>query len=359
MRGCVVQLRKVLHIGKNSEFPIKDKRTVMDIKDVTIDPELESFLPPLVSDERKELKAQIERDGFTDPLIVWQNHGDVIDGHNRYRIWQELGSDPDKAPEIIEKKFADKAAVMEWMYKRQDGRRNWTAAQKTMVALKMKPAIEERAKNNKVESGKATGRGNKKVSPTLAKPLDTREEIAKLAGVSHGTVSKVEAVLAEGTPEVKAAMESGEISANAAYKATKGKPSAGPSFNPAEFDDAVQSDEPSSTDSNMPKHLVQVLEGVKAYKSLQREVSLLYGKVETLAKEPVGSYIQLQEVEQHIKQVKADLKAYSFGDNCPTCQNKPAKSCQRCKGRGWLAHAQMGQLSDIDKAWLKENSVKP
>lgn len=137
-----------------------------------------------------------------------------------------------------------------------------------------------------------------------------------------------------------------------------GKPSGGTTFDPSEFDPDIEpEDREVSTDD--PKHLTGVLAGLKQYKSLQREVSLLYGKVAALAKEPIGSFIQLQEIERHIEQVKADLKAYSFGDNCPTCQNKPAKSCQRCKGRGWIAHAQMGQLSDIDKDWLKTNSVKP
>ena len=32
-----------------------------------------------------------------------------------------------KAPEIVEKRFADRAAVMQWMYQRQDSRRYWTA----------------------------------------------------------------------------------------------------------------------------------------------------------------------------------------------------------------------------------------
>lgn len=136
-----------------------------------------------------------------------------------------------------------------------------------------------------------------------------------------------------------------------------GKPSGGTTFDPSEFDPDVEPEE-REVSAETPKHLTGVLAGRKEYASLKREVSLLYGKVEALAKLPIGSYIQLQEIQRHIDQVKADLKAYSFGDNCPTCRNKPAKSCQRCKGRGWIAQSQMGQLSDIDKDWLKENSAK-
>jgi hypothetical protein len=139
---------------------------------------------------------------------------------------------------------------------------------------------------------------------------------------------------------------------------SNGRPSAGTSFDPSEFDPDVESGKAESRD-DIPKHLAGVLAGVAQYKALQREVSLIYGKVESLAKLPIGSYIQLQEIETHIKQVKADLKAYSFGDNCPLCQNKPKEKCERCKGRGWLAHSQMGRLSDFDKQWLETNSVKP
>lgn len=341
---------------------------MLSITDVAIDPELESFLPPLSAEERNELKAQIERDGFTDPIIVWQHHGYVIDGHNRYRIWQELGSDPDHAPDIMEKKFSDKAAVMEWMFKRQSGRRNWTAAQKAIVALKMKPAIEEKAAQNREERGgrppkentpKTKGKKLPQNSAAVSEKIETRKELAKIAGVSHDTISKVERVLEEAPPEIKQAMAAGEMSANAAYKAVKNRPSAGASFKPEEFDEAVAPDAEQSQAKPIPEHLTKVLEGVRAYKSLQHEVSRLYGKVEALAKEPIGSYIQLQEIQRHINQVKADLKAYSYGDNCPTCKNKPSKTCERCKGRGWLAHSQMGRLSDFDKQWLESNSVKP
>lgn len=139
-------------------------------------------------------------------------------------------------------------------------------------------------------------------------------------------------------------------------------PEFNPGFDPREFDPAMQTEAAageteSEPTGEIPKHLVDVVAGVKQYKSLQREVSLLMGKVLELIKLPVGSYIQHQEIERHIKQVQADLKAWAFGENCPTCQNKPDKKCLKCKGRGWIAQGQMGQLSDWDKEWLSKNGV--
>jgi len=133
-----------------------------------------------------------------------------------------------------------------------------------------------------------------------------------------------------------------------------------PGFDPRQFDPAMKSDEPeeeSEPTGEIPKHLTDVIAGVKQYKSLQREVSLLMGKVHALIALPVGSFIRHQEIEQHINQVKADLRAWGFGENCPTCQNKPDKKCLKCKGRGWIAQGQMGALSDWDKEWLAKNGV--
>jgi ParB-like chromosome segregation protein Spo0J len=220
----------------------------VQITDVIIDEEFEGFLPSLSADEYAGLKASVASDGFTDPLIAWQHHGELIDGYNRYRLWLENGADQNKAPDIIERKFTDRAAVMKWMFERQAARRNWTAAQRATVALKMKPAIEEKAAENK--GGRPTGEKPSKTrekkpvtnSSQVSREKTTRAKVAKIAGVSEDTVRKTEAVLKDGTPEVKAAMAAGEMSANQAFKETK-KPKNGAPVQ-ATFDDKGKIDKP-------------------------------------------------------------------------------------------------------------------
>lgn len=198
----------------------------MKIQDVTIDPELEAFLPASTDEEKAALRESVEQDGWTDPIIVWLNYGHIVDGHHRYRLWQELGSDPDNCPEIVEKKFADKLAVKKWMFRRQEGRRNWTPGQRAACALELKPAIAERAKERQVRKSNSVP-----MNSSEQKPVDTRKELAKIAGVSEDTIRKAEVVMEKGTPEVKAALKSGEISTNEAFKETKKS-----QFNPEEFD---------------------------------------------------------------------------------------------------------------------------
>ena len=57
-------------------------------------------------------------------------------------------------------------------------------------------------------------------SEEIKKPIDTKKEIAKIAGVSHNTIARVEKIEKQATPEIKAQVKSGEISINQAYQAT-------------------------------------------------------------------------------------------------------------------------------------------
>ena len=63
--------------------------------------ELEALIPPLTSEEYKQLERNILEEGIRDPLITW--NGILVDGHNRYRIAQEHNI----KYKIIEMNFAD------------------------------------------------------------------------------------------------------------------------------------------------------------------------------------------------------------------------------------------------------------
>ena len=64
---------------------------------IEIDPELESYLPPLSDEERNELKLSLEAHGYdksNGSILLWAPDGEpekyyIADGHNRYKICQE------------------------------------------------------------------------------------------------------------------------------------------------------------------------------------------------------------------------------------------------------------------------------
>jgi DNA modification methylase len=171
--------------------------------------ELESLIPPLSNEEFKQLERNILEEGIREPLITW--NGILIDGHNRYRIAQEH----DMNYETLEKEFENINRVKEWMINNQFGRRNLSNYQRSVLALQLEDVFREKAKENQ------GNRNDIKQISAESKPIETRQEIAKVANVSHDTIAKVKKIEANATPEVKARLNTGTMSINEAYKEIK------------------------------------------------------------------------------------------------------------------------------------------
>lgn len=80
------------------------------------------------------------------------------------------------------------------------------------MALRLEGVIAERAKKKEIERKTTFQKSEKSNLPEI----NTVKEIAALAGVSHDTVAKVKKINATAAPEVKAKLDSGEISINQA-----------------------------------------------------------------------------------------------------------------------------------------------
>lgn len=175
-----------------------------------IDEEFRSLIPPLTADEYQQLKENILKDGCRDALVIW--NGTIIDGHNRYEICMENGIEF----KTVDKQFSDRQEAIEWIILNQFGRRNLQNFVRAELALKLKPIIQKKAKENQIQSGGA-------VPQKSAKPIETRNELAKAAGVSHDTIDKVEKILKKGTPEqIQRARQGGKgNSVNAIYQEIK------------------------------------------------------------------------------------------------------------------------------------------
>lgn len=166
------------------------------------------LIPPLSIEERGELENSIMDEGCRDAICVW--NGVIVDGHNRYEICKRRK----RAFRVKEMSFDNDEAAVAWIIRNQFGRRNLTAMQRAELALKLKDAIAAEAKKRMLKG--------KKADPTQrsaeGKGGETRDELAKMAGVSHDTIAKVEKIVAEAEPEVVEAARKGEMSINAAYK---------------------------------------------------------------------------------------------------------------------------------------------
>jgi hypothetical protein len=87
-----------------------------------IDAEFKNLIPPLSSEEKLQLEANLKEFGCLDPLIVWQGEDILLDGHNRYEICIR-----EQIPyNIVEIDIADREAALSWIANHQLGRRNIT-----------------------------------------------------------------------------------------------------------------------------------------------------------------------------------------------------------------------------------------
>tara|TARA_R100001015_G_C4620740_1_gene177762 strand:+ start:50 stop:1186 length:1137 start_codon:yes stop_codon:yes gene_type:complete len=179
---------------------------------IKIKKEFKSLIPDLTKEEFKQLEQNCLDEGIREKILVW--NGFIIDGHNRYNI--SLKWDLEIQTEA--KHFKDEEAVKEWMILNQFGRRNLSNYQRSVLALQLEEVFSKKAKEN--QKG---GQGGLllKQNSSEANPIETRNELAKVANVSHDTIAKVKKIQEKATEEVKAKLSTGEVSINAAYQDIK------------------------------------------------------------------------------------------------------------------------------------------
>lgn len=146
-----------------------------------INPEYAKVIPPLSSDEYKELENNILADGIIiSPLIVW--NGVIIDGHNRFKIATEH---PEISFTVFNKDFINEYEAIAWICKNQLGRRNLTKS-------RHKYLIGQRYEYEKLayvrdENGRFAPSAQNEHSVEATK---TCERIAKEVGVGQATVRR-------------------------------------------------------------------------------------------------------------------------------------------------------------------------
>lgn len=91
----------------------------------------------MTADERAGLEKSIISEGCRDALITW--NGVLVDGHNRYEICTR-NNIPYK---VMEKQFPDRNAVITWIIDNQLARRNITAYNRTLLAMKKEKILKE------------------------------------------------------------------------------------------------------------------------------------------------------------------------------------------------------------------------
>lgn len=256
---------------------------------IIIDKEFESLIPPLTVEEYTQLEKNIVHEGIRDALIVWpQGNGNsiLIDGHNRMRISVAHAGIRFQTKEMP---FKDRDEAKRWIILNQFGRRNLSAYDRSILALKLKPVIAEKAKKNQ---GTRTD-----ICQKSDKSIDTKKELAQIAGVSHDTIHKVEAIANSKDEKLKQQVRSGDVSINQAYRAVKGIEDKHPAKTMQEFVEKKKEEHQDFKD----KKTVSISE-IKADKGTRRFLAInIYTKLIRMGK-------QITEVSLEIADGDIDLE---------------------------------------------------
>jgi len=104
--------------------------------------------------------------------------------------------------------FASKEEAIRWILENQLGRRNLTDFGRNEIALRYKDVIAKKAEQKRKEGNAAGGKAYSPIEGSqrsndqrLAEPINTRTEIAKIAGTNDSSVKRTEFILKNGTEE--------------------------------------------------------------------------------------------------------------------------------------------------------------
>ena len=230
-----------------------------------VDPEFESLIPPLSEEEFAQLEQNILEEGEChDPLITWNRI--LLDGHNRWKIIQKYPGEVDyECTELI---LFSRNEAMAWMIRNQLGRRNLPAYERARLALRLKETIAAEAKANQ-------GTRTDLCQKSDRSSIDTKKELAKVAGVSHDTIHKVDVIEQKAPEEVKEQLRRGEVSINKAYKDVRG--TAHPEQKPTGQKTLKEQIAYHTNPDNVPKYVVADL--VEELRALQDDYIRKYLRV--------------------------------------------------------------------------------
>lgn len=197
------------------------------MKELKIDPKLAALFKPLEKEQLDELEEKLKAKYDGTPLYVWK--GDIIvDGHNRYPIMKKYSIDFNvENVEDFLGEDCSRSDVMQWMISHQEARRNLSPGERvyanSMVADEI--ALENKDKmsaGGKIGANITNGKtGCVHLDAGRDRSTNTREQIAKMAGVAAGTVARYDAIMKTDNEDLKKKVQTGEVKIGTAYREIK------------------------------------------------------------------------------------------------------------------------------------------
>ncbi len=162
------------------------------------------LFPMMQGKQWEEFKEDIRQNGFQESVTLYKNQ--ILDGRNRYKAAMELDMLDDlPISEIDDDHQFD---PFQWVISRNLHRRHLTESQRASVAAKLVNAThggDRKSQEIKLPNGNLIG----------------MEKAAEMLNVSPRTVARAKTVLEHGSPELIAAVDSGEVAVSRAATVAK------------------------------------------------------------------------------------------------------------------------------------------
>jgi ParB-like chromosome segregation protein Spo0J len=181
-----------------------------------LNPEYEKLLPKMSEEEFAELKASIQTEGQHYPIVANENL-EVLDGHHRFRVCEELGIEPDFEVRKFEDKLLEKKFVIEANLRR----RHLTKFQLVELGVPLLEIEKALAKKRQATGGKTGRNVQLGLAPDDAKPVfksKATAAVAKKVGVSTRTFERGKKILEKASEEDKQKLREGKASIAKVYR---------------------------------------------------------------------------------------------------------------------------------------------
>ncbi len=174
--------------------------------ELRIDPDFQNLSPQMDAEEWRALEDSIRAHGCSEPLTVWNKT--IVDGHKRYAICQKYA-----IPFSVQRlEFENRDEAARWILKRLLSCPDMGRYERAEIVLRYAPFL-----RGKAEAGKRIPAGAESAQRG-ANQGRTRERLAKMAGVSHGTLDKVKYIGENGDQAIIGKLRRGELSIHQAFR---------------------------------------------------------------------------------------------------------------------------------------------
>lgn len=156
--------------------------------------------------------ASLKRDSdvvFQSPIIATRE-GIIIDGYARYELARQENRETILC---LEYDLNDEDAVR-WLVQTHWPSKGMNSFCRSLLALDLEPPLQEKARSNQQIGGQKKGSSDL----TEAQKVEVRAEIAAIADVSTGSLTKAKQIATHAEPVIKNATKSGEITIHKAWQ---------------------------------------------------------------------------------------------------------------------------------------------